>query len=66
VSHDASQEAEVEVRAVVTRLAPCLGHEFAATGEHVFERGICVQNPNGYRHDCPDCAATTTKQEEVT
>lgn len=57
MSYDASQEAIVTVEGTVHRLAPCDKHAPHATGESVRERGVVVQNPNGYRHDCAECAA---------
>lgn len=55
MSFDANQEAEVTITGTVHRLFPCEKHALVATGESVVERGMVVQNPNGYRHDCKAC-----------
>ena len=57
-----------EVEVTITRLAPCPRHAAKAPGCMVADSGLrvpvggklppgarVVMNPNGYRHDCPDC-----------
>ena len=65
MSFDANQEAEVSITGTIHRLLPCSRHEACGTGETVVERGVIVQNPNGYRHDCPDCAGIPTHEEAL-
>lgn len=60
-----TQEVEVAVEGVITRLMPCALHAGQATGEHVMSNEKCIANPNGYHHDCPACATTPTKQEAL-
>lgn len=58
--NDSFQRAEVKVIRTVERLIPCRTHAYAATGKQTAN-----QNPNGYRHDCPACAETPRKYEEL-
>jgi hypothetical protein len=60
MSQDASQGTVVTVEAVAIRLVPCDKHALAANGKQT-----ATQNPNGYRHDCPECASTPRKFEKV-
>jgi hypothetical protein len=73
-----SQEVEVEVVGVITRLIPCASCADDATGGSTLDNGEwqaigedvpagrrIVRNPNGYRHDCAACKATPTMQETL-
>lgn len=73
-----SQEVDVTVEGVITRLLPCEHHAALATGDAWLASGgvlgidqavpagdRVVQNPNGYRHDCADCASAPTMQETL-
>jgi hypothetical protein len=78
MSEATSQEVEVTVEATITRLLPCPAHAGSVPRCMVLDDGMRVpvggsipagrrvaQNPNGYHHDCPDCASTPTKQETL-
>lgn len=77
MSSNASQEVEVTVEGVVTRLAPCALHAGRATGRMETSHGSLevgsdlpagaqvFQNPNGFNHHCADCAKTPTTEEAL-
>lgn len=60
MSEDATQGTRAEVKAVAIRLVPCPLHASRADGKQTAE-----QNPNGYRHDCPQCASTPRRHELI-
>lgn len=75
---ESTQEVEVTVEGTITRLMPCGAHGEHAPGGMILDDGTFVeiggdvpagmrviQNPNGYCHDCPDCASTPTVQETL-
>lgn len=74
---ESSQEVEVTVEGVITRLNPCALHAGQATGRMETTRGSLAvgsslpagarvtQNPNGFNHDCELCAKTPRTQETM-
>lgn len=78
MSHASSQEVEIVVEGTITRLVPCGKHSAEAPGEMVLSDGsrlavgegvpedaYVVQNPNGFHHECAECARTPTQQEAL-
>lgn len=65
MSQEASQEVEVTVEGVITRLVPCPDHAASATGQMVWDGERALRNPNGYHHDCDACKATPTTTEAL-
>jgi hypothetical protein len=77
MSEASTQEVEVTVEGVITRLMPCALHAGRATGRMETSYGSIevggdlpagaqvFQNPNGFNHHCTDCAATPTAQETL-
>ena len=75
---EASQEVEVTVEGTITRLMPCPQHAASPPRAMVLDDGMRVplggdipagrrvaRNPNGFSHDCPNCAATPAVQETL-
>lgn len=78
MSDASTQEVEVTVEGVITRLMPCATHSLGATGGMTLHDGTwlaegsdlpegarVVRNPNGFDHRCPDCAGMPTRQETL-
>jgi hypothetical protein len=77
MSEAGTQEVEVTVEGVITRLMPCPLHASRATGRMETSHGSLEvgtdlpegcqvhQNPNGFNHHCPQCAQTPTQAEEL-
>lgn len=60
MAHESTQEVEITVEGVVTRLVPCAVHAQDPPGVQEERR-----NPNGYDHDCEMCFATPTTEERI-
>lgn len=77
MSEAGTQEVEVTVEGTITRLMPCALHAGYATGRMETSHGSIeiggdlpahaqvFQNPNGFNHNCSDCARTPTTQETL-
>lgn len=66
MSEDSTQEAEITIEGVITRLVPCPEHEGTGDGEQHYDgAGRPMQNPNGYRHDCGACLHTPRQTEQI-